>query len=151
KRLVEPEAIARESVATIGQAIRREVAAMGDGVERALARAADLEILVANKVSALEHAHSDNDARIRGLIAHLAHEREALAGQAEQVSKAIGKVHLDLTQEISSATKTASLAIDEALQSSTKILVMEVIADIFEAEGKADIASVLRDRVTRLR
>src|SRR5438067_1563688 len=35
-RLAEPETVARESIVTVGQAIRREVAAMGDGVERAL-------------------------------------------------------------------------------------------------------------------
>ena len=46
-RLAEPEEVARESIVTVGQAIRREVAAMGDGVERALARAAELEALVA--------------------------------------------------------------------------------------------------------
>src|SRR5258707_10352038 len=50
-RLAEPETVARESIVTVGQAIRREVAAMGDGVERALARAAELETLVANEVS----------------------------------------------------------------------------------------------------
>src|SRR5437763_831485 len=33
-RLAEPETVARESIVTVGQAIRREVAAMGDGVER---------------------------------------------------------------------------------------------------------------------
>src|SRR5580704_17833540 len=42
-RLSEPENIARDSIVTVGQAIRREVAAMGDGVERALARAGELE------------------------------------------------------------------------------------------------------------
>src|SRR5712671_4193570 len=36
-RLAEPETVARESIVTVGQAIRREVTAMGDGVERALA------------------------------------------------------------------------------------------------------------------
>src|SRR5215831_14881507 len=35
-RLAEPETVARESIVTVGQAIRREVTAMGDGVERAL-------------------------------------------------------------------------------------------------------------------
>src|SRR5262249_47206167 len=48
-RLAEPEALARESVVSVGQAIRREVAAMGDGVERALARASELEALVNNE------------------------------------------------------------------------------------------------------
>src|SRR5262249_3712015 len=51
-RLAEPETVARDSIVTVGQAIRREVAAMGDGIERALARAAELETLVANEVSA---------------------------------------------------------------------------------------------------
>ena len=45
-RLSEPESVARDSIVTVGQAIRREVAAMGDGVERALARASELEALI---------------------------------------------------------------------------------------------------------
>src|SRR5580704_9150727 len=48
-RLAEPESVARDSIVTVGQAIRREVAAMGDGVERALARAGELETLVQNE------------------------------------------------------------------------------------------------------
>ena len=57
-RLAQPETAAREQIVTVGQAIRREVAAMGDGVERALARAAELEGLVHNEVSALERAYN---------------------------------------------------------------------------------------------
>ena len=47
-RFSEPEGLASDSVVTVGQAIRREVAAMGDGVERAIARAGELEALGAN-------------------------------------------------------------------------------------------------------
>ncbi len=75
-RLAEPEEIAHDSIVTVGQAIRREVAAMGDGVERALARAAELEALVANEVSALERAYNDNEVRIRGLLETLGHQRD---------------------------------------------------------------------------
>src|SRR6185369_1475622 len=67
-RLAEPETVARESIVTVGKAIRREVTAMGDGIERALARAAELETVVANEVSALEHAYTDNEVRIRALL-----------------------------------------------------------------------------------
>ena len=88
-RLAEPETIARESIVSVGQAIRREVAAMGDGVERALARAAELEALVHNEVAALERAYNDNELRIRGLIEDLANQRDSLVGQAEQVRNAI--------------------------------------------------------------
>ncbi|MGZ8325810.1 MAG: negative regulator of septation ring formation, partial [Rhodoplanes sp.] len=59
-RLYEPETAAREQIVNVGQAVRREVAAMGDGIERALARAAELEALVHNEVSALERAYNDN-------------------------------------------------------------------------------------------
>ena len=48
-RLAEPEGVARDSIVTVGQAIRREVAAMGDGVERALARAGELEVAGAQR------------------------------------------------------------------------------------------------------
>src|SRR5712671_4211347 len=64
-RFSEPEGATSDSMVTVGQAIRREVAAMGDGVERAIARAGELETLVANEVSALERAYSDNEVRIR--------------------------------------------------------------------------------------
>ena len=68
-RYSEPEGSARESMVTVGQAIRREVAAMGDGVERAIARAGELEALVSNEVAALERAYSDNEVRIPRAVA----------------------------------------------------------------------------------
>jgi len=87
-RFSEPEGAASDSMVTVGQAIRREVAAMGDGVERAIARAGELETLVANEVAALERAYSDNEVRIRALLQDIAHQRDNLVGQAEQVRSA---------------------------------------------------------------
>src|SRR5438874_6938764 len=95
-RFSEPETAASDSVVTVGQAIRREVAAMGDGVERALARASELETLVHNEVAQLERAYNDNELRIRGLIEDLANQRDTLVSQAEQVRSAIAGVHLGL-------------------------------------------------------
>src|ERR1700741_1119159 len=113
QRLADPEEVARDSVVTVGQAIRREVAAMGDGVERALARAAELEALVANEVSALERAYNDNEVRIRGLLETLAAQRDTLVGQAEQVRNAITGVHLDLSHDISSVSDQVTSRINE--------------------------------------
>ena len=115
-RLAEPEEMARDSVITVGQAIRREVAAMGDGVERALARAAELEALVANEVSALERAYNDNEVRIRGLLETLAHQRDTLVGQAEQVRNAITGVHLDLSHDISQVSDHVTERVNESAQ-----------------------------------
>ena len=47
-RLAEPETVATEQVVSLSQAIRREVASLGDGIERALARASELETIKAN-------------------------------------------------------------------------------------------------------
>ena len=121
-RLAEPETVARESIVSVGQAIRREVAAMGDGVERALARAAELETLVHNEVSALERAYNDNEVRIRGLLHDLASQRDTLVSQAEQVRNAITGVHLDLSHDISSVSGLMAERVSETAQRITHSL-----------------------------
>ncbi|HTQ83391.1 MAG TPA: hypothetical protein VMI47_08995, partial [Pseudolabrys sp.] len=121
-RLVQPESAAREQIVTVGHAIRREVAAMGDGVERALARASELEALVHNEVSALERAYNDNEVRIRELLAELAHQRETLVGQAEQVRGAISSVHLDLANDITSVGDLVAEKVNEVAQRVTRSL-----------------------------
>ncbi len=121
-RLAEPESVARDSIVTVGQAIRREVAAMGDGVERALARASELEALVQNEVAALERTYSDNEVRIRGLLQDLASQRDTLVGQAEQVRTAIGNVHVDLTQDLSTISDLVGQQVNDAAQRITHSL-----------------------------
>src|SRR5262249_48687285 len=100
-RLAEPETGAREAIVTLGPGNPRQGAAHGGGLQRALARAAELETLVANEVSALEHAYTDNEVRIRALLQDLGSQRDTLVGQAEAVRDAINGVHLDLSNDIS--------------------------------------------------
>jgi len=121
-RLGEPEAVARESIVTVGQAIRREVAAMGDGVERALARAGELETLVHNEVSALERAYSDNEMRIRGLLEDLNRQHDNLVNSAGQVRNAIKGVHLDLSQDITSVSDLVAARVNKAATEITQTL-----------------------------
>ena len=121
-RFAEPESVAHDSIVTVGQAIRREVAAMGDGVERALARAAELETLVNNEVAALERAYNDNELRIRNLLDGLAQQRETLVGQAEQVRNAITNVHLDLSHDITTVSELIAERVNEAAQRITRSL-----------------------------
>jgi len=121
-KFAEPETAARESIVNVGQAIRREVTAMGDGVERALARAAELEALVHNEVSALERAYNDNEVRIRDLLSELTSQRDTLVGQAEQIRTAIGGVHLGLTQDITSVGDVVAERVNEVAQRVTRSL-----------------------------
>ncbi len=51
-RLAEPETAAADRVMTVGQAVRREVSAMNEGIERTIARATELETLVHSEVNA---------------------------------------------------------------------------------------------------
>jgi len=121
-RLAEPEGVARDSIVTVGQAIRREVAAMGDGVERALARASELEALVQSEVAALERTYSDNEVRIRGLLQDLGNQRDTLVGQAEHVRSALGNVQIDLTQDLSTISELVGQQVNEAAQRITRSL-----------------------------
>src|SRR5580704_458983 len=121
-RLAEPEGVARDSIVTVGQAIRREVAAMGDGVERALARASELEALVQNEVAALERTYNDNEVRIRGLLQDLASQRDTLVGQAEQVRSALNNVQIDLTQDLSTISELVGQQVNDAAQRITHSL-----------------------------
>ncbi len=91
-RLAEPDRMAEQSVASLGQAVRRQVSFMNDAVSRALGRAGELEALVHNEVSALERSYADNERKIRGLIAGLAGEREALVSTSDRVSGSLSSL-----------------------------------------------------------
>ncbi|MGL4728744.1 MAG: hypothetical protein ACRCWO_08300 [Bosea sp. (in: a-proteobacteria)] len=113
-RLVEPETAAANSVVSLSQAIRREVAAMGDGVERAIARAGELETVVRNEISSLERAYADNDGRLRNLIQELVTQREEIASSSERVRTAITGAHEAVTRDLDSAGRTLSETITGA-------------------------------------
>ena len=121
-RLAQPETAGHDAVVTVGQAVRREVAAMGDGIERALARAGELESLVHNEVSALERTYSDNEVRMRDLLTELASQRETLVAQAEQVRNAIASVHLDLANDITSVGDLVADKVNEVALRVTRSL-----------------------------
>ncbi|MGN6766724.1 MAG: kinesin, partial [Rhizobiaceae bacterium] len=104
-RLAEPEHLAQDRVTTVGQAVRREVQAMGEGIERTLARAVELETLVHTEVNELERAYSDNETRIRALVDGLGNERDAVVSHAERVRASIAGAHEQLHSELGVASQ----------------------------------------------
>ncbi len=102
----------------IGQAVRREVAAMGEGIERTLARAVELETLVHSEVNQIERSYSENEARIRSLVDGLGSEREAVVTHAERVRASITGAHETLKDEIGAAS---DIIRDSILNASTKL------------------------------
>ena len=117
-RLAEPESLAQDRVMTVGQAVRREVAAMGEGIDRALARAVELETLVQTEVNELERAYAQNEKRIRTLVDGLGSERDALISHAERVRASISGAHETLRDELGSASDMIRNSI---LTASTKL------------------------------
>jgi Apolipoprotein A1/A4/E domain len=113
-RLAEPETFATEQVVTLSQAIRREVSSMGDSIERALARAGELETVVRAEVANLERSYSDNERRIRSLIDELSSEREAITSNAERVHQAITSTHDSLSSQLDLASERIAVTVLDA-------------------------------------
>src|SRR5262249_1029691 len=78
--------------------------------------------LVANEVSALEHAYNDNEVRIRALLQDLGSQRDTLVGQAGQIRDAINSVHLDLSHDISQVSELVAEQVDDASRRITHAL-----------------------------
>ncbi len=95
-RLAEPDRMAEQSVASLGQAVRRQVSFMNDAVSRALGRAGELEALVHNEVSALERSYEENERKIRGLIGELSGERDALLNTSRNVTDTLKTLGTDI-------------------------------------------------------
>ena len=102
-RLAEPDRMAEQSIAALGQSVRRQVSAMNDAISRAIGRAGELEVLVQNEVSALERSYDDNENRIRNLIDELVSEREALAGGGERIAETLKGVGAQISENIYNA------------------------------------------------
>ncbi len=103
-RLAEPDRMAEQSVASLGQAVRRQVSFMNDAVSRALGRAGELEALVHGEVAALESSYEENERKIKGLINELANERSALIGTGGdfiETLRTMGKEVPELIEKLS--------------------------------------------------
>ena len=142
-RLAEPESFSTDAVLTMSQTVRREVAAVGDGVERALARAGELETLVRGEIATLERAYSDNEIRIRSLVDELVAQREAIVTNADRVRTAITGSHQSLSQELEGASDRIVSAVTGA---------GERVTGALETRGAAITASLgeAGDRVVGL-
>lgn len=111
-RLAEPDRAAEQSIASLGQAVRRQVSFMNDAVSRALGRAGELEALVHNQVADLERSYEQNERRIRGLIQELTGERHALLNTSTSVTDTLKSLGTEIpmlieklsTQQLTLAT-----------------------------------------------
>jgi len=113
-RFAEPEGVSSDAFVSIGQAIRREIAALGDGVERAVARAAELESMVKSEVSTLERAYDENEIRIRTLVEGLQSERDAILSHALRLQEAIASVQQSFNFDVEGVSDRVNASITDA-------------------------------------
>lgn len=113
-RLAEPEGVSTDAIVSVGQAIRREVAALGDGIERAVERASELESMVRSEVATLEQAYADNESRVRSLIGELHSERDAIVEHAAHLRDAVSNAHEAFSFDVQNVADRVSSALDNA-------------------------------------
>lgn len=152
-RLAEPDKAAEQSVASLGQSVRRQVTAMNDAISRALGRAGELEAMVHNEVAALERSYSENEIRIRSLIGELAHERAALTSDSERISSALSGVGQRLTKQIEQqGMHTTKLLEQTSGQVASKLLESsERVAQSMSEQSNAVVSNMttMNERVGR--
>ncbi len=95
-RLAEPDRMAEQQIASVGQAVRRQVSHMNDAVSRALGRASELEALVHNEVATLERSYLMNENRINDLLRKLSGEQLSLVNTSEKVSLSLKELGTEI-------------------------------------------------------
>ena len=91
-RLAEPDRLAEQSAASLGQAVRRQVSFMNDAISRALGRAGELEAMVHNEVTLLERSYEENERKVRALIQELSGERHALVNTSDHIVESLQRL-----------------------------------------------------------
>ncbi len=98
--LTQPEDMAGAAIATIGQAVRREVAAMGDGIDRAINRATTLESKFRNEVGNIQGFYRNNENIFNKIIDDLKSERDLMSATGDDLEAKLPKI-LDSLKESS--------------------------------------------------
>jgi len=113
-KLLQPENIASDAITSVGYAVRREVSAMGDGVELALARASQLEKMVKHEVLNIERSYADSEIKINALVGDLGSQRQSIIKHADELRASIADTHNGLTEELSTATTNIRSTIEKS-------------------------------------
>ncbi|MGI8852528.1 MAG: hypothetical protein ACR2GC_04395 [Methyloceanibacter sp.] len=152
-RLAEPDRLAEQSVASVGQTIRRQVAAMNDAISRAIGRASELEAMVHSEVAALERSYGENELRVRNLISELATEREALTNNSQRVSETLKGVGTQIARDIAIASTNIDKKLAERGTQLTELLVVrssEAADQVHKAQTRvAEVVPGLFERLSK--
>src|SRR5438067_384290 len=142
-RLLRPQDVAAEGLASIAQAVQSDVDILVGGVEHAVQRASELESIVHKEISAIERAFGGNEERIRTLIAGLENQRAAL----QQAGMVIGNEASPLLSRLETNTQSLDQIIATAqstlarLEHGLSSTTVELARTIDEVASRASVAS----------
>ncbi|MCZ2204201.1 hypothetical protein [Bartonella sp. A05] len=122
QRLSEPQYLSEEQAVAVGQAIRKEVAAMNEGIERTLERAIELEAIIQSEVHHLEVAYAENESRLHTLIKELNNERAAILNHADRIRSTITGTKEQLSDEFGLVTSKIVTNIENLTQTISQTL-----------------------------
>jgi hypothetical protein len=157
-RLAEPEGVSTDAIVSVGQAIRREVAALGDGIERAVARASELESMVRSEVATLERAYDENENRVRSLIGELHGERDSILEHSGRLRDAISNAHEAFSFDVQNVADRVAASLDNVTGRITDNILMraeEARAQLHESgntivESLSDKSAEATQRLTEV-
>ncbi|HTN96364.1 MAG TPA: hypothetical protein VL101_05260, partial [Nordella sp.] len=141
-RLVRPQDIAADGLASIAQAVRSEVDILVGGVEHAVTRASELEGIVHKEIAAIERAFGGNEERIRTLVSGLENQRAAL----QQAGVVIGTETNPVLARLENNTQNLDAIISNAqstlshLEHGLKSTTVELARTIDEVASRASVA-----------
>ena len=152
-RLVRPQDIATESLASVSQLVRTEVDQLVGGVEHAVQRASELESVVHKEVANIERAFGANEERIRLMLEGLEHQRNSL----HETGRVIGVEATPLlarieenTQSLSGIISTASSTL-AALEHGLKKTTSELSQTVDEISTRASfVGTEISGQTTRM-
>jgi hypothetical protein len=113
-RLLEPESAGVKTVAVLGQAIRREMGTLSEGIDRAISRAAELQLVIRNELLSLDATYGQNEVRLRGLIQELTKQRDSIVATTEEIRQTVSERHTTLIVDLDAVAERISTTIIDA-------------------------------------
>lgn len=96
----------------LAQNISENVKNIDSGIQKTFERACEFETLVQGEVQNLERAYSENEEKIRKLIAMLANERYAILEHADRVKSTLQLTSNEISSELSGVTDKITINIE---------------------------------------
>lgn len=147
-RMTDPADPASEEIATISQAVRRELDAMKEGLAQALAETTRLNTLVAEELDSIDKGTSRAEERTRVMGELLTEQREGLGELARAIGSESDTVARSIREQVDAVRGLVDKAATTLEDAGTRVVAQtETLARVSEAaRAGADATTSMLDR-----